>query len=78
MLPASVLCTEFEMQVRQLHLAPEEYVSSASLAQMVRREQESILHPRMAAQSMEHLRKFRPQRRRIVLQIPLFAPPTYP
>jgi hypothetical protein len=31
MLPASVLCTEFEMQVRRLHLAPEEYVASARL-----------------------------------------------
>jgi len=31
MLPASVLCTEFEMQVRQLHLMPETYTSSAHL-----------------------------------------------
>jgi hypothetical protein len=31
MLPASVLCTEFEMQVRHLRLAPEEYVTSARL-----------------------------------------------
>jgi len=31
MLPASVLCTEFEMQVRQLHLTPERYVVSAEL-----------------------------------------------
>ena len=32
MLPASVLCTEFEMQVRQLQLAPETYVSRISSA----------------------------------------------
>ncbi len=31
MLPASVLCTEFEMQVRQLRLTPERYVVSAEL-----------------------------------------------
>ena len=31
MLPSSVLCTEFEMQVKQLHLAPEHYVVSAEL-----------------------------------------------
>jgi hypothetical protein len=31
MLPASVLCTEFEMQVRQLHLTPEQYAVSAEL-----------------------------------------------
>ena len=31
MLPSSVLCTEFEMQVRQLRLAPEHYVASARL-----------------------------------------------
>ena len=31
MLPASVLCTEFEMQVRQLRLAPEHYVASTRL-----------------------------------------------
>ena len=31
MLPASVLCTEFEMQVRNLHLAPDQYVASAHL-----------------------------------------------
>jgi len=29
--PASVLCTEFEMQVRQLRLTPEHYVVSAGL-----------------------------------------------
>jgi len=29
--PASVLCTEFEMQVKQLHLTPEHYVVSAEL-----------------------------------------------
>jgi hypothetical protein len=29
--PGSVLCTEFELQVRDLRLAPEEYVASASL-----------------------------------------------
>jgi len=40
-------------------------------AQMVRREQESILRPRMAAQSLEHFRKFGPQRCRII-----FAPIT--
>jgi hypothetical protein len=31
MLPASVLCTEFEMQARQLHLTPEQCVVSAEL-----------------------------------------------
>jgi hypothetical protein len=31
MLPASVLCTDFEMQVRQLNLTPERYVVSAEL-----------------------------------------------
>ena len=31
MQPASVLCTEFEMQVRQLHLIPEHYVVSTEL-----------------------------------------------
>jgi hypothetical protein len=31
MLPASVICTEFEMQVKQLHLIPEEYVISSEL-----------------------------------------------
>ena len=30
-LPASVLCTEFDLQVKHLHLAPEEYVASARL-----------------------------------------------
>ena len=29
--PASVLCTEFEMQVRQLHLTPETYALSDRL-----------------------------------------------
>ena len=29
--PVSILCTEFEMQVRQLHLKPETYTSSAEL-----------------------------------------------
>ena len=31
MQPASVLCTEFEMQVRLLHLTPAEYVASGRL-----------------------------------------------
>lgn len=31
MLPASVLCTEFELQVRRLHLTPEHYVVSSHL-----------------------------------------------
>jgi len=31
MLPSSVLCTEFEMQVRQLQLTPEAYVLSDRL-----------------------------------------------
>jgi hypothetical protein len=30
-LPASVICTEFEIQVRHLRLTPEEYVISAEL-----------------------------------------------
>jgi hypothetical protein len=29
---ASVLCTEFEMQARHLHLTPEQYVASAPLS----------------------------------------------
>jgi hypothetical protein len=33
MLPASVLCTEFEMQVERLHLTREQYVASAKLRQ---------------------------------------------
>jgi hypothetical protein len=31
MLPASILCTEFEMQVKQLHLTPEQYLDSVKL-----------------------------------------------
>ena len=31
MLPASVLCTEFEMQVKRLHLTREQYVASSRL-----------------------------------------------
>ena len=31
MQPASVLCTEFEMQARHLHLTPEQYSGSARL-----------------------------------------------
>ena len=31
MLPASVLCTEFEMRVRHLCLTPEQYVMSSEL-----------------------------------------------
>jgi hypothetical protein len=31
MMPASVLCTEFEMQVRHLHLTHEGYVASTRL-----------------------------------------------
>jgi hypothetical protein len=31
MLPASVLCTEFEMQAKYLHLTPDQYVASARL-----------------------------------------------
>jgi len=31
LLPASVICTEFEIQVRHLRLTPEEYVISAEL-----------------------------------------------
>jgi hypothetical protein len=31
MLPASVLCTEFEMQARHLNLALDQYVASARL-----------------------------------------------
>jgi len=39
-----------------------------SVAQMVRGEQESILRPRMAAQSLEHFRKFRRHRHRLILE----------
>ena len=31
MLPASVLCTEFEMQARHLHLTPAQYIGSVHL-----------------------------------------------
>ena len=31
MMPASVLCTEFEMQAKHLHLTAAEYVASARL-----------------------------------------------
>jgi hypothetical protein len=31
MLTASVLCTEFEMQARHLHLTPDQYVASSRL-----------------------------------------------
>lgn len=31
MLPSSVICTEFEMQARHLHLTPAEYVASPHL-----------------------------------------------
>jgi hypothetical protein len=31
MMPASVLCTEFELQARQLHLTPDQYVASSRL-----------------------------------------------
>ncbi len=31
MLPASVLCTEFEMRAQELHLTPDQYVASAHL-----------------------------------------------
>jgi hypothetical protein len=37
MLPASVLCTEFELQVRQLQLTPETYVLSDRSASGVKR-----------------------------------------
>jgi len=47
--PVSILCTEFEMQVKQLHLAAEHYVVSAELHKW-RAEPEPMLHPRMAAE----------------------------
>jgi hypothetical protein len=45
MLPASVLCTEFEMQVRHLHLAPEAYTSSAELHSWCERNRNNFYIP---------------------------------
>ena len=49
MLPASVLCTEFEMQARHLHLTAGPIRRLGSACADGARKQESILHPRMAA-----------------------------
>ena len=49
MQPSSVLFTEFEMQARHLHLTPDQYVASAELRRLVRKEPEPLLHSRMAA-----------------------------
>jgi hypothetical protein len=43
--PASVLCTEFETQVRQLQLAPEAYVYSAQLHGWCERNRNRIYIP---------------------------------
>ena len=45
MMPASVLCTEFEMQVRHLHLAPEEYVASSHLRNWCERNRNNFYIP---------------------------------
>ncbi len=45
MLPSSVLCTEFEMQVRQLHLMPETYTSSAELRTWCERNRNNFYIP---------------------------------
>ena len=45
MLPAAVLCTEFEMQVRHLQLAPEAYVFSAQLRGWCERNRNRIYIP---------------------------------
>jgi hypothetical protein len=45
MMPASVLCTEFELQVRHLHLAPEEYVASSHLRNWCERNRNNFYIP---------------------------------
>jgi hypothetical protein len=45
MQPASVLCTEFEMQVRQLHLMAETYTSSAELRNWCERNRNNFYIP---------------------------------
>ncbi len=43
--PVSILCTEFEMQVRQLHLMPETYTSSAELRTWCERNRNNFYIP---------------------------------
>jgi hypothetical protein len=43
--PATTLCTEFEMQVRQLHLMPETYTSSAELRTWCERNRNNFYIP---------------------------------
>jgi hypothetical protein len=71
-LPASVLCTEFEMQVRQLHLTAERYVVSAELRSWCEENRKPTPHPRMAARCVGHPRRPIFQQRRVT-----FAPITH-
>ena len=45
MLPSSVLCTEFELQVRHLRLTPEEYVASSHLRNWCERNRNNFYIP---------------------------------
>jgi hypothetical protein len=72
MQPVSILCTEFELQTKELQLAPDQYIVSSRLRKWCEENKNQYVHPRMAAQSLEHVRKFGPQRRRIVPP-PIFA-----
>ena len=45
--PASVLCTEFELQVRHLRLAPEEYVASSRLRKWCEENKNQYYIPRL-------------------------------
>ena len=59
MLPASVLCTEFEIQAKHLHLTPGPIRRLGSLAQMVRKKTKiNTTSPNGCSMSLEHLRKF--------------------
>ena len=43
--PVSILCTEFEMQVKQLHLMPETYTSSVELRTWCERNRNNFYIP---------------------------------
>jgi len=58
----TALATEFELQITQLRLTPENLVFSDEL-HMVQAEQEPMLHPRMAPWCLGYPRRSRPQRR---------------
>src|ERR1700736_1566387 len=62
---APALATEFEMQVRLLRLTPEAYVFSDELRRWCNRNRKSVLHSRMASQSLGHPRRSILQRRRL-------------